>query len=175
MRNTTKASALIVGGSSGIGYSTARLLLEQGIHAIIIGKSPAKLESAKQRLSSIGQVETLQANLYEFNDIQRVVDWVADYSSAINYLVNAAGYFNPKPFLEHTPDGSRYVLKPQSSHVLYLSSRSKTYGCTWRWSDRQHRIYVGQASSQSHAIFCLFDGEGRIACPYSTYGRGIGR
>jgi NAD(P)-dependent dehydrogenase (short-subunit alcohol dehydrogenase family) len=101
MKNITKPLALIVGGSSGMGFATAKQLLERGIDTVIIGSSPAKLETAKHDLSGTGHVETLQANLYEANDVRRVVDFAADHSRHIKYFVNAAGKFKPTPFLEH--------------------------------------------------------------------------
>jgi NAD(P)-dependent dehydrogenase (short-subunit alcohol dehydrogenase family) len=101
MGNITKPLALIVGGSSGMGFATARQLLERGIDTVIIGSSAAKLETAKQELSGTGQVQTLQVNLYEKNDVQRVLDFATDHSRHIKYLVNAAGKFKPKLFLEH--------------------------------------------------------------------------
>jgi len=101
MENITKPLALIVGGSSGMGFATAKQLLERGIDTIIIGSSPAKLKSAKHDLSGTGHVETLQANLYEADDVQRVIDFVSDHNRHIKYFVNAAGKFKPTPFLEH--------------------------------------------------------------------------
>lgn len=97
----TQPLALVVGGSSGIGFATSRQLLERGIRIIIVGKSATKLEAAKRDLSSIGPVETLQADLYRFDEVQRVIDLAADHQRPIRYLVNAAGYFNPTPFLDH--------------------------------------------------------------------------
>jgi NAD(P)-dependent dehydrogenase (short-subunit alcohol dehydrogenase family) len=101
MQNITQPLALIVGGSSGMGFATAKRLLERGIDTVIVGNSAAKLEAAKRDLSEAGYVETLQANLYEVSDVQRVVDFAAHHNRHIKYLVNAAGYFNPMPFLEH--------------------------------------------------------------------------
>jgi NAD(P)-dependent dehydrogenase (short-subunit alcohol dehydrogenase family) len=101
MKNTTKPLALIVGGSSGMGFATAKQLLERGIDTVIIGSSLTKLETAMNNLSATGNIETLQADLYEANDVQRVVDFAADHSRHIKYFVNAAGKFKPTPFLEY--------------------------------------------------------------------------
>jgi NAD(P)-dependent dehydrogenase (short-subunit alcohol dehydrogenase family) len=101
MENTIKPLALIVGGSSGIGFATARLLLERGIKTVIVGNTPEKLDAAKRELSAFGDAETLQANLYEPADVQRVVAFANNHSLQIKYLVNTAGYFKPTPFLEH--------------------------------------------------------------------------
>lgn len=101
MENVTQPLALIVGGSSGMGLATAKRLLERGIDAVIVGSSAAKLETAKHDLSAIGCVETLQADLYQAGGVQRVVDFAEHHSRHIKFLVNAAGCFNPTPFLAH--------------------------------------------------------------------------
>ena len=103
MQNVTEPIALIVGGTSGIGLATAKRLLGRGIATVIIGNSAAKLEAAKRDLSEAGNVDTLQANLHEPSDVQRVIDFATNHSRHIKYLVNAAGSFNPKPFLIHEP------------------------------------------------------------------------
>lgn len=102
MKNVTQPVALIVGGSSGIGLASARLLLEREIKTVIVGKSPEKLESAKQVLSDFDNTEFLQANLYEQKDVQRIIAFIQGSGYHIKYLLNAAGCFKPTPFLEHT-------------------------------------------------------------------------
>jgi NAD(P)-dependent dehydrogenase (short-subunit alcohol dehydrogenase family) len=102
MKNTTQTLALIIGGSSGMGLATAKLLLNRNITTVIVGNSTKKLERAKQELSTFGNVETMQANLYELDDVQRIITFAETQNSHIKYLVNAAGYFKPTPFLEHT-------------------------------------------------------------------------
>lgn len=102
MKNVDQPLSLIVGGSSGMGLATARLLLRRDIKTVIVGNSPEKLEKAKRELSAFGNVEALQANLYKPNDVQRIVAFAENHGRHINYLVNAAGYFKPTPFLEHT-------------------------------------------------------------------------
>ena len=103
MQRVNQPLALIVGGSSGMGLATARLLLGRNVQTVIVGNALEKLETAQRELSSFGQVEILQANLYEPNDVQRIVAFAEDRTRYIKYLVNAAGYFKPTPFLDHTP------------------------------------------------------------------------
>lgn len=102
MKSLVQPVALIVGGSSGIGLATAKLLLERDIKTVIAGKSTEKLETAQRELSAFGKVEALQADLYKADDVQRVIAFAENHSQHIKYLVNAAGYFKPTPFLDHT-------------------------------------------------------------------------
>ena len=104
MNSTTTPLALILGGSSGMGLATARLLVRNGINTLIVGNNAAKLESANQGLPDLAQVETLQANLYLADDVNRLVEFIDQHPGHIKYFVNAAGYFNPMPFLEHQPE-----------------------------------------------------------------------
>lgn len=98
MKNISKPLALIVGGSSGMGLATAKQLTESGIDTLIIGSSSAKLQAARNEVSSI---ETFQANLYDANDVQRVIDFITSTVRHIKYFVNAAGKFKPTAFLDH--------------------------------------------------------------------------
>jgi NAD(P)-dependent dehydrogenase (short-subunit alcohol dehydrogenase family) len=102
---TTSNIALIIGGSSGMGLATAKQLVTGGTSVIILGSNTAKLELAKSELTAIAnkdtKVEVLQANLYEQQDVDSVIKAINKEERHIQYLVNAAGYFNPKPYLEH--------------------------------------------------------------------------
>lgn len=98
MRNSNVA--LIIGGSSGMGLASAQKLVALGIDTIIIGNNTDKLDHAKSELGDNAKVETLQANLYDSNDVKRVIEAISTEQRHIKYLVNAAGYFNPKPFLD---------------------------------------------------------------------------
>ncbi len=97
--------ALIVGGSSGMGLSTAKQLIAKGISIVILGNKSTKLATAKSDLEALSKdgatIETLQANLYQQQDIDKVIQNINTESRHIQYLVNAAGYFSPKPFLSH--------------------------------------------------------------------------
>ena len=72
MKKISQPLALIVGGSSGIGFATAKLLLERNIATVIVGNSAEKLETARRGLSALGKVEAIQSNLYDPEDVQRV-------------------------------------------------------------------------------------------------------
>jgi len=100
-------NALIVGGSSGIGLATAKLLANEGVNVVLVGKNGSKLEEAVKAVSTFTNVSTIsinavQVDLYKPADVQKLIKYVEDAAVPFHYLINAAGYFNPKPFLQHT-------------------------------------------------------------------------
>jgi len=100
-------SALIIGGTSGMGLETAKQLVEQHIDIIIVGNNKDKLDRAITQLKTLAKhskVSGLQSNLYNAQSVQKLVDYINATNTHISYLVNAAGYFSPKPFIEHTSD-----------------------------------------------------------------------
>lgn len=101
--------ALIIGGTTGMGKSTAELLLKKGIEVIIVGRAGKNLETVKNELSRLGSVRTFPVNLLAMNEVNRFTTLLSAEMPYLKYLVNAAGYFNPKSFLEHSEeDYDRY-------------------------------------------------------------------
>ncbi len=94
MENFKNKTALIIGGTSGIGLATAQSLLTQGAQVHIAGRNPQKVADAigltKHQLDIIDQTAVT-------NFINEVGSW-----DNLDYLVNASGIFGPKAFLDHT-------------------------------------------------------------------------
>ena len=118
MENQTER-AVIIGGSSGMGFESAKLLIQQGIAVTIIANNALKLENAVAELERIwSNVEGLQTNLYDLEAVKLISDKFAQ-GEPINYLVNAAGYFSPKPFIEHSEaDYDRYHNLNKATFIL---------------------------------------------------------
>ncbi|MEX0301120.1 MAG: SDR family NAD(P)-dependent oxidoreductase, partial [Leisingera sp.] len=104
----TTETALIVGGSSGMGLETARQLVKAGQHVTLLGSTAAKLEAAKAELGSLAEVRPV--DLMDTASVEALAAELKENSRHISKLVNAAGVFAPKPFLEHGPeDYDRYM------------------------------------------------------------------
>ncbi len=96
--------ALIVGGSSGMGKETAKRLLNNGTTVMILSHNAANLAEAKADLErdTGGVVETVQVDLYDPAQVNAYIQQLDEEQRHIQYLVNAAGFFKPVSFLEHT-------------------------------------------------------------------------
>ena len=102
MNNEFKSKKLlVVGGTSGMGFATARMVLNAGGDVVIVGNRPEKTEEARKELAALGQVTALTADLSSAEGLSQLLRTIDEQHSDIDLLVNAAGVFFPKPFLEH--------------------------------------------------------------------------
>lgn len=92
---------LVVGGTSGMGLETARLILKKGGSVVLVGNRADKAEQARQALAAEGHVETIVADLMSEDGMRKVMETVNRDHKDISLLVNAAGVFFPKPFTGH--------------------------------------------------------------------------
>jgi len=97
---------LVVGGTSGMGLEVARMVLAEGGSAVIVGNRPQKTEEARKELSALGEVVALTADLTSEEGLAQLTRTIDEQHWNIDLLVNAAGVFFPKPFLEY--EGADY-------------------------------------------------------------------
>lgn len=98
---------LVMGGTSGIGLETARMVAQQGGSVVIVGNRPEKAEAARQELEAVAgkdRVFALTANLSDFGAVQSLIAQLEREHADIDLLVNSAGIYYPKTFLEHSKE-----------------------------------------------------------------------
>jgi len=102
----TDKIAFILGGSSGMGLATAHRLAADGTPLILTGRNAKKLTDAKREIGSRYSVtvDTWQADITSRDDVAALIERVETVDAPIGYLVNAAGSFSPKSFLDHSAE-----------------------------------------------------------------------
>lgn len=100
----TQKTALFVGGSAGMALDTAKRLAARGINLILVARGQDGLDKARAEIAKVASVEvqTIVADLYDNDSVDALIKVIDGFSGHIGYLVNAAGYFKPTTFLDHT-------------------------------------------------------------------------
>lgn len=115
----TGRKIVVVGGTSGIGMAVARRVLQDGGSAVVTGRSQASAAEAVAELSGFGDVTGLSADLFDPAAVDRLRATLTEQHGDATLLVNAAGVFEPKTFLEHTPeDYDRYQAITRAFYFL---------------------------------------------------------
>ncbi len=101
MKRFENKTALVIGGSSGIGKETAKILLMDGAAVTVVGRSQQKLDAAVVELNGLGRIAAWQSDISDRSTVLDLCRRITDELPGIDMLVNSAGVFLPKPFLEH--------------------------------------------------------------------------
>jgi NAD(P)-dependent dehydrogenase (short-subunit alcohol dehydrogenase family) len=95
--------AALTGAGSGIGKETARQLVAEGARVAINGRNKAKLEAAAREIDPSGKNVVISVGDIALPATgQSLVDLAIERFGRLDILINNAGVFNPKPFLELT-------------------------------------------------------------------------
>jgi NAD(P)-dependent dehydrogenase (short-subunit alcohol dehydrogenase family) len=107
LRNKT---AVVTGGTSGIGLETARLLLAGGAHVAICGRDAARLDAALQALNS-DNIFGATCDVRDKASVAHFAAWVEkQFGSRLDLLVNNAGQGRVSTFADTADDAWRDEL-----------------------------------------------------------------
>ncbi|MDR1833355.1 MAG: SDR family NAD(P)-dependent oxidoreductase, partial [Propionibacteriaceae bacterium] len=139
-------SALITGGTSGIGAAFARALAAQGEDLILVARDAARLEShaAYLRERHGVEVETLQADLAVRADLLRVADRVEDPRRPVGLVVNNAGFGLHSDLLKRDFSIDEKALDVMCLAVLVISAAA---GRAMKARGRGHIVNISSLAS----------------------------
>lgn len=111
---------IVIGGSSGMGKASAIQVLKGGGSVVLVGQKPEKLQAVISELQAYGSVSGERANISAPQERQALIERLNQNHGDATLLVNAAGIFLPKSFLEHT----------EADYDLYLELNKATFFIT---------------------------------------------
>jgi hypothetical protein len=116
-------TALITGGTAGIGRSFAEQLAAQGFGLVIVARDTERLaEVATEIAGRYGvEVEVISADLSRREDVDRVSERLGDTGRPIHLLVNNAGFGLKRGFLDNALEAEQEMLDVLVTAVMRLS------------------------------------------------------
>jgi 3-oxoacyl-[acyl-carrier protein] reductase len=121
MESLTGKVAIVTGGSRGIGLGVARRLVAEGVKVAVTGKSDAHLNAARPLIEGAGpgSVETLQADVRSYDQVQRSIAATVARFGALDILINNAGVGIFTNVADMTPQQWAEVIDTNLTGVFY--------------------------------------------------------
>jgi NAD(P)-dependent dehydrogenase (short-subunit alcohol dehydrogenase family) len=114
-------TALVTGGSRGIGEMIARGFLEAGARVILTARGGVDLDEAVQRLAPLGPCEAIAADLSTTDGCRGLASAVESRVDGLDILVNNAGATYVGPFEDVPEPRWDEVMAVNVTAVHYLT------------------------------------------------------
>ncbi len=118
-------TALITGGSRGIGMMIAHGFLSQGARVYITARKQAACDAAAQELSAYGDCRSLPADVSTADGVQDLVARYRQHEDALDVLVNNAGAAWGEPFDTFPEHGWDKVMDLNVKTPFFLTQACK--------------------------------------------------
>ena len=121
--------AIVTGGTRGIGYAIAKMLVENGCTVVITGRNKDTVESTASEIGAIPFV-------WDVSDIENCKEKFRECTKllgGLDILVNNAGIFarrsewNPEQLLKTTPEEWDSVMKTNAYSVFFMMQNAVNY------------------------------------------------
>ena len=157
------AKILLTGGTTGIGYETAKLLSAQGAQVVICGRSEESVNAAAKDLGTYG----IQADVSREADVARLFAYTLEQLDGLDVLINNAGLGFMGSLLETSIEdfsriwetntksaflcgklAAKHFIEQQSGHIINISSMGAVKGFA------NGSAYVSSKAAMSGLTMC---------------------
>ncbi len=117
---------LVTGSTDGIGFATAKSLLELGHKVLLHGRDNTKLENSKRELLNFyenSKIETYLADLSNMTDVVKLANEISRSHNKLDVIINNAGVFAlPLGQTSETNDGLdvRFAVNTIAPYLLTM-------------------------------------------------------
>lgn len=116
-------TAVVTGGSRGIGLMIARGYVEAGARVYISSRKADVCDAVAAELSKTGECFSVPADLSTMQGIEDLVEGVAEREDRLHILVNNAGAAWGAPLEEYPESGFDKVMTLNVKSIFYLTTR----------------------------------------------------
>ncbi|VVD63460.1 SDR family NAD(P)-dependent oxidoreductase [Pandoraea soli] len=119
--NNSERTAIITGASSGIGLGLAEAFLKEGFNVVGTGRSSARLDAARTALGVGERFLPVVGDVGDPKVAEAAFARAIEAFGHVDVLVNNAGIFTAKPFVDFTPDEIDEQIATNLKGALYFS------------------------------------------------------
>jgi NAD(P)-dependent dehydrogenase (short-subunit alcohol dehydrogenase family) len=114
-----KRSAIVTGASSGIGLGATRALLERGYCVVANSRS---ISESKQ-LKASNDLVLVDGDIGKIESAVKVANSAIKHFGRIDLLVNCAGIYLSKPFLDYTPEDFAKMIATNVGGCFFITQQ----------------------------------------------------
>ena len=117
----TPSTVVITGASSGIGLGLAQAYLERGFNVVANARTEERLAAAAKQLGNSARFFGVAGDIGRRDTAQQLVDRAVERFGQVDVLINNAGIFNAKPFVEYTEEELDQLVATNLKGFVYAS------------------------------------------------------
>jgi len=117
-------TVVVTGASSGIGLALAKAYLEEGFNVVGNARKRERLEIAHRELGSPDNFLMLEGDIGRPETAERLFAAAIQRFGRVHVLVNNAGIFNAKPFVEYSPAELNALVSTNLDGFVYASQQA---------------------------------------------------
>ncbi len=121
--------AIITGGSSGIGFETARMLLAGGARVLLTGRDEIKGEKAVRKLGKgpCQKINFLKADVSKTGQCKKIICSTIEQYGKIDIVINNAGVFKANPIENVTEKEFDWIVDTNLKGAFFICKYAVPY------------------------------------------------
>lgn len=116
MQDLTGKVAVVTGASSGIGEATARLLVQEGVHVVLVARRRERLEALAAELGDAASI--VETDVADIVQVRALFKYVGERFGGLDLLFNNAGLGIHAKFETSQPDDWKKMIDANLYGVL---------------------------------------------------------
>jgi NAD(P)-dependent dehydrogenase (short-subunit alcohol dehydrogenase family) len=120
-------TVVITGASSGIGLELARMYIERGFNVVGNARTLARLQAAHRALGSPERFEMVEGDVGRPTTATTVFARALGRFGQVDVLVNNAGIFNAKPFVDYSREDLDALVATNLCGFVYFSQAAAAH------------------------------------------------
>ncbi|MDO7895885.1 SDR family NAD(P)-dependent oxidoreductase [Pseudomonas citrulli] len=120
-------TVIVTGASSGIGLGLVKAFLDRGYNVVGNARSQSGLDDAAGQSSQAHRFLGVAGDIADPATSSRVIARAIEAFGAVDGLVNNAGFFLPKPFIEYSPQDLEALLDTNLKGLVYASQAAAAH------------------------------------------------